>query len=393
MSAVPDHADEASRAADEAFLFHLSRGSEYLIANRVEEAKDELERALVVQPRDAKGQDLLAGVYFRLGLYPRAIELWGALVELYPDDVALRVNLGLVLLKTAQLEEATRHLGVATTLDPSHARAFRYLGLALYRLERLEQAREAFLRGGERSMAERMAELQGPAPAPHPRPSLSVRPIPFASDDATGTFGNDARSSGSSEPGAGSLDDEALSLAMLGPKGLAWTRRARAGGEVLEPRDGALFVRPATRAFWVREDAALAVRGERPPTARGFLRIEPGREALLRAEQACTPTLVAVARGDVVYVVERFLLAHEDTADVELRSIEVDGSRLAIVALHGPVTLALATPCEPLAIVTTGDAVAVSGEHLVGWCGRLFPRSAEREGRLALVGEGAIVVA
>ena len=63
-------------AANEDFLFHLYRGSELLQDNRVLEAKSELEHALTLQPRDPKGQDLLAVVYFRIGLYPHAIQIY-----------------------------------------------------------------------------------------------------------------------------------------------------------------------------------------------------------------------------------------------------------------------------------------------------------------------------
>ena len=62
--------------AAEDFLFHLYRGSELLQENRVREAKEELERALSFQPRDAEGQGLLGVVYFRLGMYPRAISIY-----------------------------------------------------------------------------------------------------------------------------------------------------------------------------------------------------------------------------------------------------------------------------------------------------------------------------
>ena len=59
--------EAAADSSNEDFLFHLSRGSELLQDNRVHEAKEELERALHLQPRDTQGQDLLAVVYFRLG--------------------------------------------------------------------------------------------------------------------------------------------------------------------------------------------------------------------------------------------------------------------------------------------------------------------------------------
>src|SRR5271165_6509806 len=75
-SAVMQAATGARDVASEDFLFHLYRGSELLQDNRVHEAKDELEHALTLQPRDPKGQDLLAVVYFSIGHYPRAIQIY-----------------------------------------------------------------------------------------------------------------------------------------------------------------------------------------------------------------------------------------------------------------------------------------------------------------------------
>ena len=69
-------AESTRDVAQEDFLFHLYRGSELLQENRVLEAKEELEFALTMQPSDPKGQDLLGAVYFRLGLYPRAIQIY-----------------------------------------------------------------------------------------------------------------------------------------------------------------------------------------------------------------------------------------------------------------------------------------------------------------------------
>src|SRR5690606_2308727 len=65
-----------SDAGGEEFLFHLYRGSELLQDNCISEAKEELERALAMQPQDVEGQGLLGIVYFRLGLYPRAIKIY-----------------------------------------------------------------------------------------------------------------------------------------------------------------------------------------------------------------------------------------------------------------------------------------------------------------------------
>src|SRR5690606_8493740 len=65
----------------EDFLFHLYRGSELLQDNCFNEAREELERAINLQPRDVEGQGLLGVVYFRLGLYPRAIQIYEDIIR------------------------------------------------------------------------------------------------------------------------------------------------------------------------------------------------------------------------------------------------------------------------------------------------------------------------
>ena len=163
--------------ATEDFLFHLYRGSELLQDNRVHEAKAELEQALGLQPRDAKGQDLLAVVYFRLGMYPRAIEIYEELARAFPGDATLSQNLGLCYLKTGQAEKARTILEALVMAQPDNARAFSYLGLVHERLGDYAKARVAFERGQQPGMAKRMDELMaGGVPArslsgPPPSPS------------------------------------------------------------------------------------------------------------------------------------------------------------------------------------------------------------------------------
>ncbi len=151
--------------AGEDFLFHLYRGSELLQDNRVHEAKQELEQALGLQPLDPKGQDLLAIVYFRLGLYPRAITIYEALLAAYPDATTPRINLALCYLKTGQPGSARAELERVIQKDPSHAKAWGYLGLAFQRLGDLEHAVHAFQTGGHHGMARRLLALGAQTPA------------------------------------------------------------------------------------------------------------------------------------------------------------------------------------------------------------------------------------
>lgn len=150
--------DVAADSSNEDFLFHLYRGSELLQDNRVHEAKEELERALHLQPRDTQGQDLLAVVYFRLGLYPRAIAIFEQLRRKNPRDTALLLNLALCYLKTGQSPMARIALEQLLEINPAHARAWGYLGLACERVGDLVTAERAFRQGGHEQMARRIAE-------------------------------------------------------------------------------------------------------------------------------------------------------------------------------------------------------------------------------------------
>lgn len=166
--------------AGDDFLFHLYRGSEMLQDNRVHDAKAELEQALSLQPSDPKGQDLLGIVYFRLGLYPRAIAIYERLIQLHPEALEPRINLALSYLKTGQPAQARFELERVVDQNPAHSRAWGYLGLAFQRLGDYERAGYAFSVGGHDGMARRLVELSMTAAASH---SLRPEPPPYAAQD------------------------------------------------------------------------------------------------------------------------------------------------------------------------------------------------------------------
>jgi uncharacterized protein (AIM24 family) len=163
--------------AGEDFLFHLYRGSELLQDNRVHDAKAELEQALSLQPSDPKGQDLLGIVYFRLGLYPRAISIYEQLIRLHPDAIEPRINLALSYLKTGQPAQARHELEKVVEQSPGHSRAWGYLGLAFQRLGDYERASYAFSAGGHDGMARRLVEMaaSGGALSIHPEPPAPAK--------------------------------------------------------------------------------------------------------------------------------------------------------------------------------------------------------------------------
>lgn len=173
LSAAAKHDSEVPSTGSfdgEDFLYHLYRGSELLQDNCVPQAKEELERALKLQPQDVEGQGLLGVVYFRLGLYPRAIEIYEEIIKACPTEVTPRVNLGLCYLKTGQSHLARDVLEAVIERVPNHVRAWGYLGLTFERLGELAKAEAAFEKAGQPNLARRMQRLIAEQASAPPEP-------------------------------------------------------------------------------------------------------------------------------------------------------------------------------------------------------------------------------
>ena len=139
-----------------AYLAHLARGSDLLRSEQIDDARDELEKALALRPGDARIMNLLGLVYFRLGRYPDAQSIYADLVKRQPMDASLRLNLGLVHLKRGEVDDAIRELNRARELDPAQVRTMGYLGLAFARKGRFALARDAFHAAGQDELAREM---------------------------------------------------------------------------------------------------------------------------------------------------------------------------------------------------------------------------------------------
>ncbi len=173
----------ASGPSSDDFLSNLYRGGELLAAGKVIEAKDFLERAWGLQPKNEKGQNLLGLTYFKLGLFDRAAEIYEGLVRDNPVDPTLRINLGLVFLKNNSLAKAVREFETACDLQPDHKKAHNYLGLALAQLGEYADAREHFILAGSDAMAQKMERaMSGEATGLHriPAPLEQQRAQRFA---------------------------------------------------------------------------------------------------------------------------------------------------------------------------------------------------------------------
>ncbi len=414
--------------ANEDFLFHLSRGSELLMQNRVVEAKEELETALSHRPRDAQSQDLLAGVYFRLGVYPTAIRLWRSLLEDFPDDAILHVNVGLALFKTGQPHEAKAHLERALELDPDHARGWGYLGLVLWRLGKLDSAREAFLQGGQLSMARRMEGLSsaGEVRAPVAEPAEDAEsPVPARDVSAMRDAATEAEHRLAEAPVSLSIERErpavgrggswqvletgadkvprarrasrpvvALGPPPLGAVAETWAVELPADtplavgaeGELLIQSEGAVHARMegvrAVRGTVKTDLVRRRYRGRAPREVLGG-DVEPIRRwhgpvaAVLSAPPGRRFHALRVSSAHL-YVREEYVAAFDDRVGYESGRLPLAGQEAVLLSFQDEGVVVLRLPRRPSGLEVRADVeVRVDPSALVGWTGRLFPVEVE----------------
>ncbi len=387
--------DRGGSGRDEVFLFHLSRGSQLLVDDEVGQAKEELERALSHQPRDAEGQALLAFVYFRLGHYPRAISLYQSLVDQHPKVVSLRVNLSLALIKSGDASAAREHLRTALELEPEHERAWSYLGVAHWNLGDYSAARDAFLRGGCVSMVQRVDELtqhSNSADAHAGRDSSVVR---LAAAKAIERIENVltplsiARSNrplhhGSwrvTEPGAGasSARTEKSSESVL-PTSLqqcisSWRPRLERGPFAVLP-SGQLWIRSRGPIYGRRVGMSFfsGAAADDVPDERTlhntFTRFEPCGAHLEAAYEASELRfLLLQLAADSLIIREDHVCCFEAQLSIDRPT---DAFFRGMVRFHGYGAVALLAARLPTSLqIAAGDRITVRAASLIGWVGQI----------------------
>lgn len=456
-----DIAESTRELASEDFLFHLYRGSELLQDNRVGEAKEELEQALQLQPRDPKGQDLLAVVYFRLGMYPRAIQIYELLLKDNPNEPALLVNLALCYLKTGQSIQARTALEDLVRFAPEHRRGWGYLGLCYERIGELEKAEQAFERAGHAQMAKRVADRRtssGPRTDPDPVPPAEAAHIRRAAAAAFQELDAGELSFALAEPTARRSESGTWRAVEIGeavkthsqppPPPQAQTisvpthQESRDRDPMRAPRqlshslrDGRIHTPPneevgmhtcglvvvhgtgdgetfaarleALRSYSGSLATRMLERQSRTPSHEPFggigsplLRLTVGGTVLFgpRPGHRLVPFKL---QNEQVFLREDVVLGFELALTYENGKLPfAEGEALQIVQLKGSGTVVIELLDPWVTLEATADrSVTVRRESLIGWIGRLVPRTlppneapAAQRGLVALVGEGTVLV-
>lgn len=390
------------------FLFHLYRGSSLLEDDQVDEAKQELERALSLQPRDIEGQSLLGIVYFRLGHYPRAIRIYEELVAARPDEIAPKVNLALCHLKTGQLSLARSLLEAVVQSKPDHARAWGYLGLTYQRLGDLDKAGVSFERAGRPQLAERMRQSLRSPPAP-PEPAqeggAAIREIEHEHAHSALTVPGEAAGPLEDSPHSVGVPTRRNSLVAPGTSvavPLAASRFARAttlvfpedppvasheGGSVLVTLNGQFAVRPDfLQAVVPRGGPLQSTPLKRKLMASGLdeplgiptapvVQLE-GSGGLVLGGPVGRSLSVLRLDGEPFYLREERLVGFEATVDYTNGRLALDTEPVPLVHLSGDGHVVFARGDRVDTLEVTADAaVEAVATRVLGWIGRLLPRA------------------
>ncbi len=156
--------EDADLVENHEFDRTLAQGTDALQRGDAALARNTLEKALRYKPRNQRARNLLGLSLFKLGELERAESIYRGLIEDHPADPTLRVNLGLVFLKSNASSDAVRCFETALDLAPDHQKAQNYLGLALAQKGDIGRAREWFRKSGNTAMADRMSQALAASP-------------------------------------------------------------------------------------------------------------------------------------------------------------------------------------------------------------------------------------
>ena len=124
---------------------HLSKGREFLNAGQLTEAIAELSQAVSINPKSGEAQTLLGVAYDRKGLGGLAREAFEAAVKA-PDDQAMHLNnLGYLLYRQGEFDDAIQYLKRATKVSPDDARIWNNLAMAQIAMDKFDDAYKSYV--------------------------------------------------------------------------------------------------------------------------------------------------------------------------------------------------------------------------------------------------------
>ena len=105
-----------------------------------------LKACLVIVPHDEKASELLGYIYLQTEAYPEALEVYGGLVEAYPESAIYRNSLGIVYMMLKKPRQAIGQFETATRLGTTNPQLYRNLANAYRQIGERAKAEQAYRR-------------------------------------------------------------------------------------------------------------------------------------------------------------------------------------------------------------------------------------------------------
>ncbi|MYC74745.1 tetratricopeptide repeat protein [Candidatus Poribacteria bacterium] len=109
-------------------------------------ATTELKACLAIEPHDEKASELLGYIYLQIEAYPEALEVYGGLVEAYPESAIYRNSLGIVYMMLKKPRQAIGQFETATRLGTTNPQFYRNLANAYRQIGERAKAEQAYRR-------------------------------------------------------------------------------------------------------------------------------------------------------------------------------------------------------------------------------------------------------
>jgi len=123
------HSIEEKNDSQENKLHNLLEDAEFFnSAGNTDSTAETLEQAVNLAPNDAIIVSALGSVYFKLGKYEKAREMFRKEIELNPRDADAYTRLAMSALFCERVDEFESAIGIAVEINPNHMEALRFLG-------------------------------------------------------------------------------------------------------------------------------------------------------------------------------------------------------------------------------------------------------------------------
>ena len=137
-----DKIKEAAR--EQLAVIYYNRGLAYARSNQYEEAINDFNKALELDPKYAGAYNNRGNVYHELKQYKKAIEDYNKALELNPNLTVTYSNRGITYCKLNKTEEAIEDYNAAIKLNSKYAKAYYDRGNAYYELNNYKKAIKDF---------------------------------------------------------------------------------------------------------------------------------------------------------------------------------------------------------------------------------------------------------